>query len=108
MVGTTALVGVLGGVALAGPASADVPVGWSDPDAVDPLHAILVLGGIPLLMLIALVAMIYVPPLVRGERIAPGAPPVQNQWIGGPRKTTAELAAPDTDESQAGGARARW
>ena len=68
------------------------------------LSAALLLGATAM----ASAADFYVPPLVRGERIAPGAPPVQNQWIGGPRKTTAELAAPDTDESQAGGARARW
>jgi hypothetical protein len=95
-------------VALAGPASADVAEGWSDPDDVDAWHALLVLGGIPLGLALVIAALIYLPALVRGERLAPGAPAVENQWIGGPRRTTAELAGPDGDDSQAGGASARW
>ncbi|CAB4690094.1 MAG: hypothetical protein F2667_01855 [Actinobacteria bacterium] len=102
-----ALIGV-GSVLLAAPAGADVPVGWSDPDPVDPLHTVLVLVGIPLILLVVITVLVYAPALVRGERLAPGAPAVENQWLGGPRRTTAELAAPDTDDSQAGGASARW
>jgi len=30
------------------------------------------------------------------------------QWLGGPRKGTAELAGPDSEHSEAGGASARW
>lgn len=103
LLGTTAAL-----LALAGPASADVPEGWSDPDEVDVLHALLVLGLVPLLIGLAIAALVYLPALVRGERVAPGAPAVENQWLGGPRKGTAELAGPDTADSEAGGASARW
>ncbi|WP_182524136.1 hypothetical protein [Nocardioides dongkuii] len=95
-------------VAVAGPASADVPEGWSNPDDVDVLWALLVLGGIPLALALLITAFVYIPPMVRGERVAPGAPAVENQWIGGPSRSAAELAGPDTDVSEAGGASARW
>lgn len=95
-------------VALAGPASADVAVGWAEVDDVDPWHALMVIAVLPLALGLIITAMIYLPALIRGERVAPNAPAVENQWIGGPRRSTAELAAPDSDESQAGGASARW
>ena len=37
---------------VAAPARADVPEGWSDPEPVDTLHALLVLVGIPLLLFV--------------------------------------------------------
>jgi hypothetical protein len=95
-------------LAFAGPARADVAEGWSDPAPVDGIEALLLLGGIPLALGLIIMAMVYVPAMVRGERIAPNAPLVENQWIGGPRQGTAELAAPDGADSQAGGASARW
>ena len=69
----------------------DVPVGWSHPYDVNMLHALLLLGGVPLLLMILITVAVYVPSLARGERIAPGQPPVENQWLGGPRTGTAEL-----------------
>jgi hypothetical protein len=94
-------------VASSGPAQADVPEGWSDPDPVNKLHALALLGGGPLLLFLVITALVLVPGLMRGERLG-GTPSIENQWIGGPRRTTAELAAPDNDDSQAGGASARW
>jgi hypothetical protein len=95
-------------LATAGPASAEVPEGWSDPDAVSVLQAILVLVGIPLLLFLVISVLVYLPAMVRGERVAPGGATRENQWFGGPRKGTAELAAADTEESKAGGASGRW
>lgn len=92
----------------AGPASAEVPEGWSDPDTVSALQAILVFVGIPLLMFLVITVLVYLPAMVRGERVAPGGATRENQWFGGPRKGTAELAAADTQESKAGGASGRW
>ena len=57
---------------------------------------------------IAFTVAVYVPSLVRGERIAPGQPPVENQWLGGPRTGTAELKGPETVDAEAGGASGRW
>ena len=95
-------------LAAAGPASAEVPEGWSDPDQVSVLHALLVFAGIPVLLFVVIVVLVYIPALVRGERATPGAGARENQWFGGPRTGTTELAAPDTEESKAGGASGRW
>lgn len=106
----TTVSGLLAVLALgmAAPASADVPVGWSDPAAVDPLHGLLVVFAIPVLLAVVIGAIIYLPPLLRGESVAPGAPTISNQWLGGPSKTAGELAGPDGEQSQAGGASAQW
>ena len=87
---------------------AEVPDGWSNPDPVDPLHVVLVAVLLPLALALVLVALVYGPPLARGERVAPHAPEVQDQWLGGPRKAAGELAGPDGEDSQAGGASGRW
>jgi hypothetical protein len=86
----------------------DVPVGWSEPADVNTLHAVLLLGGVPLLLFVVIIALVMVPSMIRGERLAPGASPVENQWLGGPRSGTSELKGPDTAESKAGGASGRW
>lgn len=103
------LLWLLGTLLLAGPASADVPVGWSEnPEDVNPVYAVLVLGGIPLLLFVLIGLAVYVPSLARGERITPGVSPMADQWLGGPRKGTAALADPDREHSDTGGARGRW
>ena len=103
---------VAAGVALtagvAAPASADVPEGWSNPDPVSALHALLLLGGVPLLLFVLIATAVYLPALIRGERVNPNGVAADNQWFGGPRQGTAELAGPDSDESKAGGASGRW
>lgn len=96
-------------VGLAAPAQADVPAGWSDPSPVNPIHAVLVVAGFPLLLIALIFAFVYLPSLIRGEDVAPaGAPPAPDQWLGGPRRGATELAGPDGDESKAGGARGTW
>jgi len=96
-------------VLLAAPAIADVPQGWSsNPVDVNPLYALLVLGGIPVLLFALIVASVYGRSLARGERVVPGAVPMVDQWLGGPRRGTAQLAGPDGDDSAAGGAHGRW
>ncbi len=98
----------VGSLMLAGPASADVPELWETPDEVDNLYAILLLGGVPLLLFVLIGFLVYAPSIIRGERIAPGQPVTENQWLGGPSKSAGELAGPDTEDSQAGGASGRW
>lgn len=98
-------------VVLAGPASADVPQGWPDTAPVNPMHVILVLVGIPVLLFVVIVALVYLPAMLRGEDVTPGGATVEDQWLGGPRKTAGELAGPATEISSAGGAGgagARW
>lgn len=106
--GTTVLATLTVALLTAAPAAAEVPDGWSNPDPVDPLHVVLVGVLAPLLLALVIVALVYGPALARGERVAPHAPEVENQWIGGPRKASGELAGPDDHDSQAGGASGRW
>jgi len=88
----------------------DVPIGWGGDENrdVNMVHAVLLLGGLPLLLFVAITVAVYIPSLVRGERIAPGQPPVENQWLGGPRTGTAELKGPESEDADAGGASGRW
>ena len=95
-------------VATAAPASADTPEGWPKEESVDILEMLLYLGGVPVLVFLVIVALGYGPALARGESVRPGGQPVESQWLGGPRKSAGELAAPDTDESKAGGAGGTW
>ncbi len=99
---------VAASLVVAGPASADVPEGWGEPPAIDKLEAILLLAGLPLLLFVVITFLVYAPSIIRGERIAPGQPGTENQWLGGPRRSAHELSAPDTEDSQAGGASGRW
>ena len=98
---------------VAGPASAKVPEGWSDPPPVPVLQALLIFAGIPLLLILLISAAVYVPAMVRGERVAPGAPPVHDQWFGGPRGGAREIESgagrgEQARESETGGAGGRW
>jgi hypothetical protein len=95
-------------IAAGGPAGADVPEGWSNPSEVDPVEAVLLLVGVPLLLFLVITALVVIPGVIKGERFTPGGQATQDQWFGGPSKGTAELPAPDNDESKAGGASGRW
>lgn len=93
---------------LAAPAGADVPEGWSNPDDVDTLSALLLLAGLPLLLFVVITVAVYLPAMVRGEKLTPGPSEPESTWFGGPRRGATELAAPDDDDSAAGGARGSW
>ncbi len=98
---------------VAGPASAEVPEGWSDPQQIPVLEALLILAGIPLLLIVLISAAVYVPAMVRGERVAPGAAPVEDQWFGGPRGGARELESgagrgEQPAQGETGGAGGRW
>jgi hypothetical protein len=95
-------------VALATPAVAEPSEGWPDNTSASMTHALLVLVGLPVLLFVAITVAVLLPALVRGERVKPGQPAVENQWLGGPRRSAGELAAPDGDSSEAGGASGRW
>jgi hypothetical protein len=98
-------------LAYAGAASADVPEGWSDPDDVSFLHALLVLGGIPLAVIVVMALLIYVPSIVRGESVAPAGARSDDEWFGGRRDATQALEsgkpAQDAD-ADTGGASGSW
>jgi len=92
----------------AAPAGADVPEGWSDPAPVDKVEATLLFVGIPLALFLVITLAVVLPGILKGERFTPGGQATADQWFGGPVKGTAELPAPDDQESKAGGASARW
>ena len=92
----------------AAPAGANVPEGWSDPKPVDSMEAVLLFVGIPVGLFLIITLFVLAPSLIRGERFTVGGQATADQWFGGPAKGTAELPAPDDDDSQAGGASARW
>jgi hypothetical protein len=101
-------------VTLAGaaPASAAVPEGWPETPKVDILEMLALLVGIPVGLALLIVAFVYVPGIVRGERVAPGATGPEDQWLGG-RRTAGELTGPAEGsgadvETTSGGASARW
>jgi hypothetical protein len=94
-------------VVAGGPAGADTPEGWPEAPPVDAVEAVLLLVGIPLLIFVVVTLLVVVPGVVKGERLTPGGY-AEDQWFGGPRQGTSELAAPDTEAPKAGGASARW
>jgi hypothetical protein len=99
---------------VAGPASAKVPEGWrSDPEQISTQQVLVVLVVLPLVLIVLITAAVYVPALVRGERIAPGAAPVEDQWFGGPRGGARELESgtgrsEQEAQTETGGAGGRW
>jgi len=103
---TFAVGAVLAASVLAAPAGAEVPENWSNPEPVSLLHALLVLGGIPLGLFVLIAVLVSVPGWVSGATT--GSTSTEIEWFGGPRSGTAELADPDADDSKAGGASVRW
>ena len=93
---------------LAFPAHADVPEGWAEVSDVDNLHALALLVGGPLLLFVLIALAVYLPSMIRGEKLLPDHSGGEAQWIGGPRQGVAELPAPDGEDSRAGGASGRW
>jgi len=98
---------------LAAPANADVPEGWSEPAAVDNLQALLFLAGGPLLLFVLIALAVYLPSLIRGERLLPDHSGGEAQWLGGPRSGTRELTSAqpsdaEHDDSRTGGASGSW
>jgi hypothetical protein len=102
-------------LACSGPATADIPDGWSDPKPVPVLHDLLLLIGVPILITLAIFAAVYLPGIVRGESVAPAGAKSDDQWFGG-RRDTAELpaapsgAVPDASDRgrETGGASGSW
>lgn len=97
---------VAASVVLAGPAMAEVPEGWAPDTNPSVGHLLLLILGIPAGLAVVISLLAALPGLVKGEGITGGH--ASGQWIGGPRRGTSELAAPDDETSQAGGASARW
>jgi hypothetical protein len=103
-------------LAYSGPASADIPVGWSDPPPVSALHDLLLFIGIPLLATAVIFGFIYLPPILRGESVAPAGARTDDQWFGGrtdpselePSAAGRELGSAGESSGDTGGASGTW
>ncbi len=95
-------------VLTAGPAAAQPSTGWPDSEPVAPVDALLILVGIPLALVVVIWALVYIPSILRREKVSGGSGKPRDEWLGGPRRGSDELAAPDSDTSRAGGASGRW
>jgi hypothetical protein len=104
-----AIIAVALPLASAGAASADGAEGWSDPEAVDFMHTLLVLVGIPLLVTLLLAVLVYVPPIVRGESVAPAGARAEDEWFGGRGDAEKALeASKGGTGDETGGASGSW
>lgn len=92
-------------VLAAGPAVAEVPEGWSNPDDVGILQLLLVIGGIPLGLAILIGLAVYLPAMARGENVKPGGE-TADEWFGGPRSGPAEIESRETTTT--GGGSGQW
>lgn len=109
---------VVAGAALAHPASAGAPRGWPENPDVETLFVLGVLVGVPVLLFVLITLAVYVPGVMRGERVAPGATGPEDQWLGGRRNAGEIAATPPAPSGSAGssaeteraggGASARW
>lgn len=66
--------------AVAGPAAADVPSGWSNPSNVNPLHFLALILFIPVGLALVISFLVLLPGVLRGEGLLPKA----HQPTGGP------------------------
>lgn len=108
LLGLSALLVVAGASAASADTPEPRPGSWEPKPDVDVLQAFLVLGGIPLLVFVVITLLYVAPALARGADLSPNALEPENQWLGGPRKAAGELAAPDSEDSKAGGAGGSW
>ncbi len=103
-----------------GAAFADAPQQWEDNGSVSPLHALLILGVIPVGLFLLIVLLVYLPSMARGESYRPGqAWRGEPEWFGGPRggveaadrveqPAAAGSGAKHASETERGGASGRW
>ena len=59
--------------AVAGPAAADVPEGWSNPSHVNPLHFLALILFIPVGIALVISFVVLLPGVLRGEGLLPRA-----------------------------------
>jgi hypothetical protein len=96
-------------ITYAAAASAAPPEGWSDPGDVSFLHALLVLGGIPLACIVVIALAVYLPSIVRGESVAPAGVRPDDEWFGGRRDAEKALESRRSSPTEeTGGASGSW
>lgn len=109
LVRTAALVPGVLVLTMAAPVFAAPPEKWPEPNNDSTLHALLVLGGIPVLLFVGISLLVALPSMLAGQKYdATVAFRDQPEWFGGPR--TGVDAAPDdaSDPQGRGGTSANW
>lgn len=99
--------GILGSVLLAAPAMAERPENWATPESVQFMDFFLLVLVFPLAATVVITLLAIVPALVKGEKLAPNAAPIEDQWLGGPKGGKAELESTGSAKD-AGGASGQW
>ncbi len=95
---------------LAAPALASAPDTWEDPDNGSVLGILLFVVGVPILVILVLTLLTYLPTMMRRQSSEPAlAFRERPEWFGGPRRgVEAAPAVSGEQESEKGGAGARW
>lgn len=101
----TTLVGL---VLAAGPAFADVPVGWGEPVDVSLIDWLKAVVGPGILVCLIVAGFVLVPGFARGEGFLGRDEHADDQWFGGPRTGADELPAGDEPKAVSGGAGGTW
>jgi hypothetical protein len=94
----------------AGAASADVPEGWAPHYDPHFMHTLVVLIGIPILIIVLITLAVYLPPIVRGESVAPAGARAADEWFGGraDAEKAIEARRPGQPADETGGASGSW
>ncbi|MPZ62108.1 MAG: hypothetical protein GEU93_12595 [Propionibacteriales bacterium] len=106
---------------VAAPALADTPNTWTEPEPMSVLKALLIFGGIPVLLALIIALLVIAPSLIRRDRQQRGVTSwTEPEWFGGPGDAepaearsgagaadTSPGSSPDPGD-QPGGASARW
>ena len=92
-----------------GPAFADPPQAWPEAQNDSTLDALLLLGGVPLLLFVGIWVLAALPAMLGGQKYdAAVAFRDQPEWFGGPRRGV-DAAPDDASEPQGrGGTSANW
>lgn len=91
------------------PAHADVPVGWSEPEAVSPLAFLLVVLGAPVALVLLIAVVVMAPGFTRGEGMTGKGEHDDDQWFGGRKQRVSELDSGGSDpRALPGGASGSW
>lgn len=103
-----AVVPALAVLAAGSPALAAQPEGWEPTDNGSALQAILVLGGIPVLLFVTIWLLAALPSIIKGQQYSSELAFREPEWFGGPRQGADAVAAPSGAHEGRGGASADW
>jgi len=95
---------------VAGPAFADAPSTWENPNNKPAIDTLVYLLGVPILVFIVIWVLVYLPSMMRRQSSSPAvAFQERSEWFGGPRAgVDATKDKPSDETNEKGGAGAGW